>query len=267
MENKYLVKSVGIGDLIFFCASMIHRHKKLEKFGVKISNEVLEKYVERSNEYEIFCKDFIKYFLSDYDVSFLSNNEETNSDWVANIALFDQYLSDDVVKSTIKKKLNIYNKNFGDYIVIVTKVRGLDSGIYELISSNFFSNINRISDKIFLLGERKIIYGEEYSYHGKNLIYTIYDDCVHKLQNDKVIDLTSESYIHHKYSLHSILEDISLIFNSKHTFILGGGGFFCLSLFSDKLISLVNWDGKKYFRNFEKIFSDIKEFNSFIEKL
>ena len=136
------------------------------------------------------------------------------------------------------------------------------------LSKVFTENSNIGFSKLLieiLLGEKEIKYTGEYAIHGKNLIYSIYDHCVKNIKPEKIIDLTTNSYDFSGASLSNILKDCNIISNSTETYVFGGGGFFCLSLFTNKLVSLTNDEYKNIFYsdNNPRIFSDINEFNSY----
>ena len=66
--KKYLISVLGIGDLIFFCGTILLNHKKGETIEIHLSKNILKLYRDNSNEYEKFCYEYIKYFLEDYNL-------------------------------------------------------------------------------------------------------------------------------------------------------------------------------------------------------
>jgi hypothetical protein len=269
MDRKYHIANLGIGDLIFFCGEILFNHKNGDTIKIYLSKDILNIYKGNySHQYELFCMQYIKYFLSEYDVVFLSNKNETNYDIILSIEeFFKKILSNDSVVSNIKQKLQIKPIEYNDYIVIFTKIRGLSIDVYNSISNHFFEYINKLDKKIILLGEKNLVFGYEYNQIGHSNIYTIYEDCINKINNKNLIDLTNSTY--EKYDLNNILNDINIISKSNQTFIFGGGGFFCLSLFTEKLISLVsnNVGSFLHTKNNKNIFDDKNQFINFISKL
>jgi hypothetical protein len=146
--------------------------------------------------------------------------------------------------------------------VLFTKVRDYDKNNYNLISKKFYNKINEIENKIILIGERKIVYNEEYKQHGENKIYSLYDDFMTNINHNKIIDLTQEGYTENNFNLESIINDLTLISNSKQIIMVGNGGFWCTSLFTDKLLSLSsNTITQAFDSEFEKqIFFDSNKF-------
>ncbi len=262
MNRKYLVNNIGIGDLIFFCCSIILNHETNEIIEVKLSKTTLKDYRGNSSSYELFCQEYIKYFLSDYTVNFLSDNSVTNYNWELHPDLYDRIFQNDLVIEKIKNKLNLNKNDYKDCIVIFTKIRDLHSSLFLTISQDFFNHINQTDKKIILLGEKEVNYGNEYSFHGKEKIYSIYNSCINNIDKEKLIDLTINTYEFNDFSLNNILNDINIINNSSKTYVFGGGGFFCLSLFTGKLISLTNNEYKKQFHSKynQNIFSEMNEF-------
>jgi hypothetical protein len=267
MNRKYLVNNIGIGDLIFFCCSIMLNHKINETIEVKLSRSTLSIYRENSENYKIFCEEYIKYFLSDYTLNFLSDNSDTNYVWELNSDLYNNIFKNDLIIKKIKNKLDLKKDNHKDCIVIFTKIRELHSSLFSMVSEEFFNYINQSDKKVILLGEKEVKYGSEYAIHGKQKIYSIYNKCIDNINKDKVIDLTINIYEFNNFSLNSIINDINIIINSSETYVFGGGGFFCLSLFTGKLISLTNHDYKQLFysKYNQNIFSEMNEFTNFLK--
>lgn len=266
MGRKYLISNIGVGDLLFFCCSVLLNHEVGDTIEIKISKSTLKIYRENSKNYEMFCQEFINYFLSDYKINFLSKTSEINYHFEIDNDLYHKIFKNDLVVKTIKDKLNIKKNDYNDCIVVFTKIRDLHSSLFSIISEEFFNSINQSGKKIILLGEKKLKYGNEYIRHGDEKIYTIYDKCVDNIDNDKLIDLTTNIYEFNDFSLDSILNDISIINNSLTTYVFGGGGFFCLSLFTGKLTTLTTENNKISFHSDynQNVFSEI---NNFIEHL
>ena len=268
MGRKYLISNIGIGDLLFFCCSILLNHEVGDTIEIKISKDSLLTYRENSNNYEIFCQKYINYFLSDFKINFLPKKSEVNYHWEIDPDLYHKIFKNDFVVKVIKDKLNLKKNGYEDCIVVFTKIRDLHSHLFSTISEEFFNSINQSGKKILLLGEREIKYGNEYSIHGKEKIYSIYDQCINNIDNDKLIDLTTNIYEFNDFSIESVLNDINIIINSSTTYVFGGGGFFCLSLFTGKLTSLTNTEYKNSFYSDynQNIFSDINKFTEHLKK-
>lgn len=264
MERKYHVANMGIGDLIFFCGEIISTHGKGDTIEIYLSRDILNTYRgEQAHQYGLFCMEYIRYFLSDYKVAFLSDKDQPNCNIELSPTLYQKILSNDEAVGAIKRKLGSSSSDLEDHVVVFTKVRALHVDVYNSISGHFFDYLNGLDKKIILLGERSVEYGYEYAQHGKNLIYTIYDDCVSRIHGDFVVDLTSPAY--QQFNLNGILNDVGIISKSNQTFVFGGGGFFCLSLFTEKLVSLVGGGVGRFFhtRNNTNIFDDASQFLEF----
>ena len=263
MNTKYLIKCIGIGDLIFFCSAILAEHKENEPVEYFLSKDTLRLYRKNSGEYEIFCHEYIKYFLSNYDIKILNNINETNRIWDTDFLRDGKILNNSSVIDTIKNKLIIKNKVYQDnYIVIFTKVRDLNLDVFSQVSTNFFRSVNTFEGKVVLLGERQVEYSGEYALHSKKNIYSIYQNCKENIAQNKIIDLTIENFDFNTFSLSKILEDCGIIMNSNKTYVFGGGGFFCLSLFTDKLVSLTNgiYRNAFYTKRNKNLFSSVDEF-------
>jgi hypothetical protein len=231
---------------------------------IKLNDFVLNRYRNGSQMYKIFCFNYIKYILSDYVILEFENSDEPNAKWEISTHYIDRILTNHQVRNLFKLKFSsgLINKKYYNHIVLFTKVRDYDKNNYNLISKKFYNKINEIENKIILIGERKIVYNEEYKQHGENKIYSLYDDFMTNINHNKIIDLTQEGYTENNFNLESIINDLTLISNSKQIIMVGNGGFWCTSLFTDKLLSLSsNTITQAFDSEFEKqIFFDSNKF-------
>jgi len=94
------------------------------------------------------------------------------------------------------------------------------------------------------------------------VIYSLYDDYIKNIQNEKILDLTKDDYVADNINVESIINDLTLISNSKKIIMIGGGGFWCTSLFTDKLISLNNEETIRKFNHElnHQIFESVDDF-------
>jgi hypothetical protein len=173
-------------------------------------------------------------------------------------------LSDKDIREHFKTKFSsgIINNDYSNYIILFTKVRDYERADYELFSKEFFNIINNLNTKIILLGEKNVHYGAEYLFQGKNKIYSLYDDYIKNIHNEKLIDLTKDDYTEDNICVENVINDLTLISNSKNIIMIGGGGFWCTSLFTDKLISLNNEDTIRKFNHElnHQIFDSVEDF-------
>lgn len=112
MSKKYLIENLGIGDLIFFCGTILADHKENETIEYFLSKDTIKLYRESSSEYETFCHEYIKYFLSNYNLLPLSEKSQTNFKWTVDYFRDNKILNSNTVVDSIKQKLSTYeNKN------------------------------------------------------------------------------------------------------------------------------------------------------------
>ena len=235
---KYDLKFIGIGDLTFFCGEMLLRLKKEDILEIKINKDTLTKYRNGSESYEKFCIDYVKYILSDYTV--LECQTEPNKTWEINLDYINQMLSDPNVKEVFQKKFSSgeVNDDYKGHIILFTKVRAYHKSNFDDFSEVFFKHLNSLDTKIILIGERTVQYTGENGILGKDVVYSLYDEYIKNISSDKIIDLTNYDYSPNSISLKSIINDLTLISNSKKIIMIGCGGFFCTSLFTEKLLSI-----------------------------
>jgi hypothetical protein len=264
---KYEITNIGLGDLTFFCGEMLLKLKKDDVLVITINEFILGSYRKNSLHYKNFCINYVKYILSDYTV-LESGDEVPDRKWEYNSHYIDRILTNSDVRGLFKTKFSsgLVNNEYSNYVVLFTKVRDYQKGNFNMISKRFYEKLNLINSKIILLGERKVHYDGEYRHHGEEKIYSLYNDYITNINPEKIIDLTQEDYTESNFNLESIINDLTLISNSKQMIMIGNGGFWCTSLFTDKLISLSsNTFTQPYNSEFDKqIFFD---FNKFINEI
>jgi hypothetical protein len=243
---------------------MLCKLTKEDTLVIKISEKALVSYKNNSESYKNFCFDYIKYILKDYLVIECQLNEEMDVQWSFNSDFSNRMLSDKDIREHFKTKFSsgIINNDYSNYIILFTKVRDYERAGYELFSKEFFNIINNLNTKIILLGEKNVHYGTEYLIQGKNKIYSLYDDYIKNIHNEKLIDLTKDDYTEDNICVENVINDLTLISNSKNIIMIGGGGFWCTSLFTDKLISLNNEDTIRKFNHElnHQIFDSVEDF-------
>ena len=235
---KYNLKFIGIGDLTFFCGEMLLRLKKDDVLMIRIDEFTLNKYREGSESYKKFCIDYIKFILSDYNVS--ECQSETDRTWGINYDYVGRMLSEPEIKDVFRKKFSsgVVNDSHKGHLILFTKVRAYHKSNFNDFSEVFFKHLNSLDSKIILIGERTVQYTGENGILGKDVVYSLYDEYIKNISSDKIIDLTNYDYSPNSISLKSIINDLTLISNSKKIIIIGCGGFFCTSLFTEKLLSI-----------------------------
>ena len=236
---KYDLTFIGLGDLTFFCGEMLLRLKKEDVLMVRINKFTLDSYRGGSESYKNFCIEYIKYILSDYTVLECGHDVETDRTWGLNLDYVNRMLSEPNIRNVFKTKFSPkVNTDNDNYVVLFTKVREYDRNMFNNLSKEFYMKLNSMNYKIVIMGEKKVIYDGEYGLLGKNIVYSLYDDFISNISSEKIIDLTKDDYSPNNISLENILNDLSLISNSKKMILIGCGGFFCTTLFTDKLLSL-----------------------------
>jgi hypothetical protein len=264
---KYELKNIGIGDLTFFCGEMLLRLNKEDILEIQISQNSLNLYRDGSESYKKFCIEYVKFILSDFVV--LECETKIERTWEVNRDYIDKMLIDDRVKDIFKEKFSngSINDEYKNHVVLFTKSRNFHLSNFQQHSEFFFNTLNSIDSKIILIGEKNINYTGEYSIIGGEMVYSLYDEYIRNINKDKIIDLTKDDYSSEEINLGNIVNDLTLILNSKKIIMMGGGGFFCMSLFTDKLLSLVNEEifsqfqteqNKQIFINFDDYIREIQ---------
>lgn len=170
---------------------------------------------------------------------------------------FEKYLCKQSTDNTKKE----------NYIVILTKIRGLDYSTYQSIRKRFFNSINVLSqkNKIYIMGEKKIGMNKENQIHGPNQIYSIYDDLIQNIQN--IEDLTVEELGITAPKYEDFLNDCQIMNRSKSVICFGFSGAVDMAMSVSNIVNyygnfemynLIPKDDKKYITNnleefFEKL--------------
>lgn len=111
-----------------------------------------------------------------------------------------------------------------EYIVVLTKIRGLHYSNYSSIRERYLDTLNKISKKnrIYIMGERIIGMNRENQIHGPQKIYSIYNDLVQNIDNIK--DLTIEELGISASKYEDFLIDCKILNQSKNVICLGVSG-------------------------------------------
>lgn len=116
----------------------------------------------------------------------------------------------------------------GPYVAVTTKVRGLDRSRYEAMRPRLVSSLQSIAAvvTVVLVGEREVGENAEYRHHGKNRIYSIYED----LQQVPHIDLTVPELGHTPPSWDQFGLDCLHMRDAIGVVALGSGGNLTMAL-------------------------------------
>lgn len=159
------------------------------------------------------------------------------------------------------------NRKEEDYIVILTKIRGLDYSFYQSIRERFFNSINILSqkNKIYIMGERKIGMNNENQIHGPNQMYSIYEDLIQNIQN--IGDLTVEELGITAPKYEDFLNDCQTMNMSKSVICLGFSGAVDMAMSVSNIVNyygnfnmydmMPKENGKYLTNNLEKFFQKL----------
>lgn len=137
-------------------------------------------------------------------------------------------------------KQSIENKREENYIVILTKIRGLEYSFYQSIKERFLNSVNMLSEKnkIYIMGERKIGQNRENQIHGPNQIYSIYNDLIQNINN--IEDLTVEELGITAPKYEDFLGDCQIMNGSKSVICFGVSGAVDMAM---SVSNIVNYYG------------------------
>jgi hypothetical protein len=234
---------VGIGDILHF-------------------KQILDSVKHRYDKINItFCTDTIKGFKDDYDGYYLFMSKLFDS-----IFLEDPYVRNDsiTVNGTSPVMFSFYNgikpeipylekyftqgKEKEDYVVVLTKIRGMVHEVYSSFKYEYLNLLNSISKKykILLLGEKVTGLNKEYQLlGGSRFVYSIYEDLISNIEN--YIDLTVDELGITSPNYENFIKDCDIMNRAKHVISLSTGGNTSLAM---SVSSIINYYGNSELESF-----------------
>jgi len=236
--KKFVLNEVGIGDIIIFLSYLSEFYKNdVIYYDFNINNIKIHR-TKEFEEYYNFIKNFSKYVLDKANCNtFLLETLHNGYTLITIDDIRNHYKTNNIEFQyiSINKSNNISNNT----VVLLTKVRGCHYEKYNEIKNDFYKTINNGNKNIILLGEKEIELNPEYLLLTDQVVYSIYNDILHNVDNNKIIDLTIDKLGITSPSLKKLIDDISIIENNK-VISFGSSGIVSLcSLFTD-VLSYIN---------------------------
>lgn len=214
-DKNYIVEQSAIGDLLIFISFL--RDNYLDTpINVDINRNSINTWREHPEEYYDFAQSVIE-FIAPENISFKKNlsGKIINIEQIKNMYLFNKK---EFPLLDLRNKFSLEKDTSS--IVLTTKVRYLKRIFFDKIKLDFFRLINNSDKNLIVVGERILEYGKEYTIHGNQTIYSIYDDIIKEIKPEKIIDktiaaagITTPDFFH-------LLEDLKMISKYK---VLGFG--------------------------------------------
>lgn len=251
MSNLHVKINLGIGDIIVAKTYLDDKKEEYDKIYIHKNRDIeywrSKKNIEFADEFIKILFDESPYIIDDSDYQ------------IESVGAFS-YLSE---KSFKKKDLTkyfcdaSYIKEYDNYIVLLTKIRGFDINKFNSVKSEIFSIINKLPYKIVLQGEKKLYTSNEIEIH-KNNIFCIYDDIIKNIDPNKIIDLTINDDLHNSPKLNNLLRDCNIIHNSNFTITFGISGAFIMAMSISKVINFYDDSyGGQIFKLNENTYEDL----------
>lgn len=228
------LKLVGIGDLTLTALKLFQCES--QTISVYPCNATLGTYRPGNTTYSDFVIEYLQRLLPSKTILKSSNHKAPVGD--SDIKSFDLVLQDKAIIQQFEKVFKTSEMSeYTDCFVLNTKVRQYPYGVFNKHSPRFWDVLNNSGRKIVLLGERIVEYGIEYETHGKDMIYSLYPEATKHLKGE-VVDLTVGSLGIKTPDVDSIFRDMNIISNCYRVINVGGGGFFCTSMLTGKLLAV-----------------------------
>lgn len=241
MLRRYKL-NLGIGDVIQAKSQLIDFVEAGNQVYVSPNLNVWQKYRNSDQQYLNFIFQFMKLTFTEPGFTVGLDQDCRNGHY--SYIEFDGFLP----KTIDLTKQLVLPDGFGydiksPYIVMNSKIRGMDPHYYQSIKEEFLNILNRIDCKIVLMGEKQLSNHQEYIGLG-NEIYLIYNDLIDGLNPDKVIDLTIENLS--IPSMINIMNDCYIMNKAKTNITFGIGGSLTLSNSVGNCLALINKESEHY---------------------
>jgi hypothetical protein len=235
MEVK--LRLLGIGDLTLTAMDLLQSTE--DNICIFPCDGTIETYRPGNKTYSDFVVSYLQRLLPTKTITKSINNKAPVRD--SDIQRFNHNLQKAATVEAFKQVFKSCElPELSECIVLNTKVRQYPVAIFNKHSVRFWDLLNASGRKVVLLGERRVEYGVEYKGHGRENIYSIYPEAIKHLKPANVIDLTVPVLGVETPSVESIFRDMNIISNCYRVINIGGGGFFCTSMVTGKLLSIHN---------------------------
>lgn len=253
MSDLHVKINLGIGDIIVAKTYLDAKKEEYNKIYIHKNRDI--EYWRSKNNIN-FADEFLNLLFNE------SPYIIDDSDYPVESTGAFSYFSDKLFKKKDLTKYlcnSSYVKEYDNYIVLLTKIRGFDINKFNSIKSQIFSNINKLPFKIVLQGEKRLYHSNEIAVH-KNNIFCIYDDIIKSIDSNKIIDLTIDDDLHNSPKLDNILRDCNIIHNSNFTVTFGISGAFIMAMSISKVLNFYDDSpiyGGQIFKMNENTYDDL----------
>lgn len=229
------VTAVGIGDLLRIRSIFDDKKTEYSHICISPSYDVIERYRDDGEKY----RKFIKRFMTDL---FKLPYYRVIYGQYSLCKIPDKIIEDEhfiPVKPDLQHIMCAGKRFDGDYITILTKVRGIDHEDYLNHKESFFSALRSVPNhiKVMVLGEQRLEQTKEYiDLPGK--VYSIYEDIIQNVPNaiDKTFPYSSGD---RTPDLDNIKQTCMYMRDAICNFSIGVGGLFCMALSVGKISAWV----------------------------
>jgi len=264
MKDKFILQSSGIGDVIIFI-SYINRFfsNSKNKTYIDFDKKNIQYWRDDVDQYYPYLVRFGNFLLPNDNIVI---QEGISGELIDTGGIFNYYSShfSNFEMIDTYHKLNIPKDS--NKIVLHTKVRNLHRGVYNSFKKKFYDILNNSDKEFIILGEREVEYGKEYTIHGDQVIYSIYDDVMNNLDKNKIMDLSMPKYGISSPNFEVLMNDIDIM--SKHKNIcLGSGGVLVLCSFACSSYDLLGCISRNHALPVFLNSPSLKESTNFIEDL
>lgn len=251
MKNIKIKTSCGIGDLLHLKQLLDDCKHNYSNIDIGLDHNIIRTHKPNYDEYFSFINLLFLKLFSEYPYNIKYNIDcqtynpisfSENYSICPAIPNLESYLCQSNVEYMEK-----------DYIVVLTKIRGFDYANYLEIKKQFIDLLNKISikNKIILVGERLIGMNPEYLIHGKNKIYSLYEDLKNNVNyyEDKTIEELGST----SPNIQKFYDDCTLLNKAKNVICLGSGGNVSMAMATSNIVNFFgNCEMEQFFSKMPK---------------
>lgn len=212
---------IGVGDLLYIKAMLDNTGDRYQEIYIRFHRDIITFYQMDPN-YNKFLDDMGALFFG--QPPYILTEEAIPFYGISSICSDNKIVP---IKPNLKDLLCIgKSENIdGEYIVVVTKVRYMPRAHFNMISGRFFTALKRLSEKykIVILGEKEVYMNPGYL-EFKDSIYSIYNDIIDNIPQNRIVDLTLPTTGNVAPNLKQIQQDCLTLSGAKVAITIGVGG-------------------------------------------
>lgn len=260
----------SLGDILIIKAhldSVKHNYDQINiTFHTQLWKEAITINAEQEQQWKNYVNDLGKLFFSEPPYRLNTGQHP----FMATAAVIEQLHISPIRVNLAHLLCKGTSLNIGDYIVITTKVRGLNRNTFLPKTIQLWKPLREINKKykIVILGEREVEIRNEYTIpQVKNTVFSIYGHTICNLSSNNILDLTIPALGNTQSTVKQIQQDCLIMKEAKTVIALGTGGNVCMSSACGDNVLGYREDNSKLGDEIYRGTSITKDWNQFLKLL